>query len=119
MLHRTILTAASVVALTAAASAADLGGYQGGQAADLGSYPGPAYASINWSGFYIGVNAGYGFDNSNIGSRLGTAIDPSLDLSPAGGLSAADRSAITCSAPTWCSGWKQTFKAPASATARP
>jgi outer membrane immunogenic protein len=85
MLHRTILTAASVVALTAAASAADLGGYQGGQAAELGSYPGPAYASINWSGFYIGVNAGYGFDNSNIGSRLGTAIDPSLDLSPAGG----------------------------------
>ena len=53
MFLRIVLTAASVVALTAAANAADLGSYKGA----------PAYAGVNWSGLYGGVNGGYGSGN--------------------------------------------------------
>ena len=49
MLQRAIITAASVIALTATANAADLGSYKGGPA---------SYASVNWSGFYAGAHAG-------------------------------------------------------------
>ena len=60
MLHRTILTAASVVALTAAANAADVATYTGYR-----SYAaGPTYGTINWGGLYGGVNAGYGHGTS-------------------------------------------------------
>ncbi len=57
MLHRIVLTAASVIALTAAVNAADMhaDGYKGG----------PSYATVNWSGLYIGVNGGYGFASGN------------------------------------------------------
>ena len=45
------------VAVPASANAADM--YTGSYA---GSYKdGPAYASVNWSGLYAGVNAGYGW----------------------------------------------------------
>ena len=53
MLLKIVLTAASVVALTAAANAADLGSYKGA----------PAYAGVNWSGLYGGVSGGYGSGN--------------------------------------------------------
>ena len=59
------LTFTSVVAL-ASANAADI--YRGG-----GYKDGPGYVAVNWSGFYAGVNAGYGSsDNTDV-------------LSPAGG----------------------------------
>jgi outer membrane immunogenic protein len=57
MLQRAIITAASVIALTATANAADLGSYKGGPA---------SYASVNWSGLYGGVNAGYGQGTSKL-----------------------------------------------------
>ncbi len=54
MLHRVILTAASVVALTAAASAADM--YRPAPA--MGGYKDIPYVGVNWSGFYAGINGG-------------------------------------------------------------
>ena len=50
MLHRVILTAASVVALTAAANAADM--YR----PSAGGYKDVPYVGVNWSGLYVGVN---------------------------------------------------------------
>ncbi len=51
------LTLTSVVAL-ASANAADI--YQ--PSAPGGYKDGPAYVAVNWSGFYAGVNGGYGWD---------------------------------------------------------
>ena len=74
MLHRVILTAASVVALTAAANAADM--YR----PSAGGYKDVPYVGVNWSGLYVGVNGGYATDASNIGSKIGAPFD----ISPAG-----------------------------------
>jgi outer membrane immunogenic protein len=52
MLHRVILTAASVFALTAAANAADM--YRPA----AGGYKDVPYVGVNWSGFYFGGHAG-------------------------------------------------------------
>jgi outer membrane immunogenic protein len=62
MMTKIIRTGIAVAALLTMASAA--------QAADLprGNYKAPAYtapAYANWTGFYVGVNAGYGFGKSN------------------------------------------------------
>ena len=62
MMTRTIRTGVAIAALLIASIAA--------QAADLPrpSYKAPAYSEpsyANWTGFYIGVNAGYGFGKSN------------------------------------------------------
>lgn len=61
MMNKLIRTGLGLVALTIAASAA--------QAADLPrSYKAPAYtapAYANWTGFYVGLNAGYGFGKSD------------------------------------------------------
>jgi outer membrane immunogenic protein len=57
MIRRILLASASFVALTGAASAADMyvapapGGYKDG----------PSYVGVNWAGFYAGVNGGYGW----------------------------------------------------------
>jgi outer membrane immunogenic protein len=62
MLHRVLLTAASVVALSAAANAADM--YRA---------PAPAampYVGVNWSGFYVGVNGGYGWSSADIAAGV-------------------------------------------------
>jgi outer membrane immunogenic protein len=56
MLTRILLTAASVVALSAAANAADM--YRAPAAMDT------PYIGVNWNGFYFGVNGGYGEDNN-------------------------------------------------------
>ncbi len=61
MLYRLILTTASAIALTAAASAADM--YSGGF--KDGSY------AVNWSGLYIGANGGYGWADSDTGINGG------------------------------------------------
>ncbi len=84
MLQRAIITAASVIALTATANAADLGSYKGGPA---------SYASINWSGLYGGVNAGYGdgtakttVENSYGTSTNGGYGDQSKSFDSTGGI---------------------------------
>ena len=59
MLHRTLLTAASVIALTASANAADL--YRGAPAA--GGYKDTPNIGVTWTGFYFGANGGYGWSN--------------------------------------------------------
>jgi outer membrane immunogenic protein len=50
---RLLLSAASVVALTAAANAADM--YRPAPAAEM------PYVGVNWNGLYLGVNGGYGW----------------------------------------------------------
>jgi outer membrane immunogenic protein len=59
MLHRVILTAASVVALATAANAADM--YR----PSAGGYKDVPYVGVNWSGVYVGVNGGYGQNSNN------------------------------------------------------
>ncbi len=54
MFHRIILAAASVVALTAAANAADM--YRPAE----GGYKDTPFVGVNWSGLYFGANGGYG-----------------------------------------------------------
>ena len=70
MLHRVILTAASVFALTAAANAADM--YR----PSAGGYKDVPYVGVNWAGLYVGVNGGYGANAASV---------PSGGLDPAGG----------------------------------
>ena len=79
MLHRVILTAASVVALATAANAADM--YRPAE----GGYKDVPYVGVNWSGLYVGVNGGYGFDSSNIGSTIGGAYNISPEGAFGGG----------------------------------
>jgi outer membrane immunogenic protein len=60
------------------------------RAPDAGGYKdGPAYAGVNWSGFYIGVNGGYAFSESATNSSLRTTVgtsSPALNsLNPEGG----------------------------------
>src|SRR5262252_9380410 len=59
--------------------AASLLGAQCAQAADLSAkppvYKAPVAAPYNWTGFYVGANAGYGWDNANISIP---AIDPTF-----------------------------------------
>ena len=76
MFRRVILAGASVIALAAAANAADLS-----KAPSAVSYKDTPYYGVNWSGLYVGVNGGYGWDASNIGSKL----VPGLGVSPEGG----------------------------------
>ncbi len=75
MMTNTIRTGIAVAALLTAPLAA--------QAADLHSpYKAPAYvapAASNWTGFYLGLNAGYGFGKSNWDV-------PAVSNSPKGGL---------------------------------
>ena len=70
MLLRVILTAASVVALSAAANAADM--YRPA----AGGYKDVPYVGVNWSGLYVGVNGGYGANAASV---------PTGGLDPAGG----------------------------------
>ncbi len=75
MLRGVILAGASVIALTAAASAADLN--RAPAAASFGDVPSHG---VNWSGIYIGVNGGYGADAGEIADKMGL-----LGASPDGG----------------------------------
>jgi outer membrane immunogenic protein len=56
MLRRLLLAALSVIALTGAANAADI--YRAPEGV---SYKDTPYLGVNWSGLYVGANAGYGW----------------------------------------------------------
>jgi len=75
MMTKTIRTGIAVVALLITATAA--------QSADLPrSYKAPAYTAptyASWTGFYLGLNGGYGFGKSNWDV-------PAVDTKPKGGL---------------------------------
>jgi outer membrane immunogenic protein len=62
---RLLLSAASVVALTAAANAADM--YRPAPVAEA------PYVGVNWNGLYVGVNGGYGWaqDATNFEGAFG------------------------------------------------
>lgn len=66
MLRKTLFALVGATALISSANAGDLnmsgGGYKDG----------PAYVGVNWSGFYAGVNGGYGW---NANDQTLTAID--------------------------------------------
>jgi outer membrane immunogenic protein len=64
MIKRIILATASVVALSAAANAADM--YRAGP-----SYKDTPYVGVNWSGLYFGANGGTGFDAKDWGNNGG------------------------------------------------
>jgi outer membrane immunogenic protein len=74
------LTLTSVVAL-ASANAADI--YRAPEA--VGGYKdGPAFVGVNWSGFYVGVNGGYGWSPND--DQLAFRVPPPFSgLSPEGG----------------------------------
>ena len=65
MFRRVILAGASVIALTAAANAADLS-----PAPSAVSYKDTPFYGVNWTGLYVGVNGGYGWDASDIAKGL-------------------------------------------------
>ncbi len=65
MLHRILLTAASVAALTTAANAADM--YP---AHAEGGYKDAPYSGVNWNGLYVGVNSGYGWSANGVANGL-------------------------------------------------
>jgi outer membrane immunogenic protein len=69
MLNRVILTAASIVALSVAANAADM--YR----PSAGGYKDVPYVGVNWSGLYFGANAGYAWDSkdSSVNTGIGGA----------------------------------------------
>ncbi len=75
MFRRVILAGASVIALTAAANAADLS-----PAPSAVSYKDTPYYGVNWTGLYVGVNGGYGWDASDIAKVYGP-----LGAKPEGG----------------------------------
>jgi len=56
MLRRILFAATSVIALTSAANAADI--YRAPEGV---SYKDTPYLGVNWSGLYVGANAGYGW----------------------------------------------------------
>ncbi len=65
MLRRVLLAAGSVIALTAAANAADM--YRAPASA---SYQDTPYVGVDWSGLYVGVNGGYGWDAKNVAAGV-------------------------------------------------
>lgn len=79
MLRGIILAGAGVIALTAAANAADLN-----RAPAAASFKDVPSYGVNWSGVYIGVNGGYGADVGKIASKMG-ALGPSPDGGFGGG----------------------------------
>jgi outer membrane immunogenic protein len=85
MIRNGLLTCVAVVALATGALAADL-------PTRKGPPPAPAYAPFSWTGFYIGVNGGYGWGsagNTTLSNNLGVALAPTAGPQPAGGFGGA------------------------------
>jgi outer membrane immunogenic protein len=70
MIRQFALASASVIALTAAANAADM--YRPSEGLSLKD--GPVYEPV-WTGFYVGVNGGYGWNPSDRDITLTNAAD--------------------------------------------
>ena len=81
MIRRIIFASVGVIALTSAASAADM--YVPGPAGGPGGYK-DDYVPAPWAGFYVGVNGGYGW---------GTPSSKVTDLEIIGGTIIAENSA--------------------------
>src|SRR5580692_4229522 len=85
MIRNGLLTCVAVVALATGALAADL-------PTRKEPPPAPAYAPFSWTGFYIGVNGGYGWGsagNITLSNNLGVALAPTAGRQPAGGFGGA------------------------------
>jgi outer membrane immunogenic protein len=78
MIGRIALTAVSVIALAAAAKAADM--YVPGPA-EFGGYKDAPVAS-GWSGFYIGVNGGGGWANTDFPPGFAYPVQFGINLTP-------------------------------------
>ena len=104
MFRRVILAGASVIALTAAANAADLS-----QAPSAVSYKDAPSYGVNWSGLYVGVNGGDG----GIPAISPTKSRP-VWVSNRKAASGAVRSVIMCKRTNSFSASKLTSRAPAS-----
>jgi outer membrane immunogenic protein len=79
MVRRIAFTLASAFALATAGHAADFG-------ASGGYKDGPAYAAVNWSGWYAGVNGGGAWANDNqLVDLVSNAPSKFYGLSPSGG----------------------------------
>ncbi|MGA7328355.1 MAG: outer membrane beta-barrel protein [Rhodomicrobium sp.] len=76
MFRRIVLVSVSVIALSAAASAADM--YVQGPAGPGGYKDGPSLPVATWTGFYMGVNGGYAWSSEN------QERDPSFANQPGG-----------------------------------
>jgi outer membrane immunogenic protein len=72
MFRYVVITAASAVVLSASANAADI--YRAPPPA-VGGYKDTPYLGVNWSGFYVGVNGGYGWNGT--GNLDAGSPDPS------------------------------------------
>ena len=73
MMRKFLLTTVSILAIGGSAMAADL---------PQRSYapPPPIVPIFTWTGFYVGVNAGYGFSDNNSDSRFfDNGIDDDFD----------------------------------------
>ncbi len=89
-MKNTFLKGAGALCVAAAVSVAPALAADIYRAPEAGGYKdGPAYAGVNWSGFYIGVNGGYAFSesatNGNLKATLGTSSPALNALEPEGG----------------------------------
>ena len=70
-MKNTFLKGAGALCVAAAVSVAPALAADIYRAPEAGGYKdGPAYAGVNWSGFYIGVNGGYAFSESATNGNL-------------------------------------------------
>ena len=102
-MKKLFIMAASVALASASADAADMA------ARPYTKAPPPAIAAVyDWSGFYVGANAGYATSRNcwNFESFAGAPFTAGQGCHDADGAVAVDRSVIVGSQPLSCSAWK-------------